>query len=702
VARGLAGGGKYCSGGALAFEQGSMGAFIETSTFSLNAVDGCTVLVTGGAFFVYHGGEVILGPEVLFLENTVSSMLAETVLGGAVALFLPTAFLTALNHTQFINNSAEGIAAAGGALSIVDGAAGASIRGAVFEGNSVRSRGRICRGGAAHIEAGEVCFEDCIVRRNYAQITGTGTGATGGGVSSEQLGKVILLRTTFVDNQAGGVGLFESTGAFANVAAENRAARAAHVASAGRTVLERCWLTTTTPNIPISNRLPNGAPWLLVARESGTITLTDCDVQGSPSSAEGLVSLIGSRSQIIIRGCNIHGMAEPVALNAAASDVSPSNLAIVASHFDPPLSLNAAAKALGPPDCGRIVAGQPMCDPRATCTVAATGGAECSCDAKGLRPTVGGRQDGSVCTEAHSLASSLISDQLYVTLSKPGDIDSIKLQMKARGETQLNVTVSASVSLYDYAGQLRRRISTDIDMLQEVGLVAFGQAVLWETDTPQALWTAFLDKQSFRYEDSRVFTFRVGLTCNLSVTEDCPADGDTIETSISLKTPQAELTSNVALTVSVRGLISCEHTRAWVDDSSLPIRIRVLAFDVDRMSINFTRGQFEVLWDNSLLSLRPEGTRGSNEYAMEIPQSVTTGDGAHTIVIRASEAWSSAAGRSETCELMRRNVSVTNCKAGSFSSGTACLPCEPGYVQPEQGRSTCTACAAGSFQVRAI
>jgi hypothetical protein len=90
---------------------------------------------------------------------------------------------------------------------------------------------------------------------------------------------------------------------------------------------------------------------------------------------------------------------------------------------------------------------------------------------------------------------------------------------------------------------------------------------------------------------------------------------------------------------------------------SAPIRVRLLAKDVDGMSINFTRAEIHLAFGGWSVPMSWVN-RGSNEYTADVPTELTAQPGLYALVVTASEAWSETAGQMTHCELLRRNVRI--------------------------------------------
>jgi hypothetical protein len=337
------------------------------------------------------------------------------------------------SSTRFVNNSVIGKSPNGGAVWIST-AKEASVFGAAFEGNMVRVLAEYGYGGALHVEASKMLVVACGFGSNVALLDDPAAtyGATAGGVSVWQDAELTLLDTSFSANQAGGVGTLEATGDPGTET--HRVVRAAHILSPGKTVAHRCVFTSTAP---IS--LPYSAPWWIVGTGAGRITLVNSTFRGpAAGQVEGMLSL-ADRASALLRSCT--GSNVMVDLKVAGG-----NLGIVDSTFAP--ALGSSLKSIVPPACGTEVAGQRMCDPRATCMRRPSGGVECQCNGEGIEPPAGMRDDGSRCETVVSLKADVAAPAVRLVLLKPGKHpDPIKLHTIATGDEGFNARYSRSTVL---------------------------------------------------------------------------------------------------------------------------------------------------------------------------------------------------------------------------------------------------------------
>ena len=282
--------------------------------------------------------------------------------------------------------------------------------------------GRGC-GGAIHVENGFLNFSHGWLEGNSGIMMSIGArDVSGGGVCVNDKAEVILVNVTMQSNMVGGSGFYESVSAYRPVAEQNRKARAAHIECAGKLTLHRCSVfdeAKASGNVAVA--------WLS-GRNFGRLVLIDTRLT---STSVGTIALVlAEHSAALLRNCSATNVsiANDGAVGAASGSSEGNNLGIVHSTFDPRLALT--VPTIGDSACARPVASlEPMCDPRASCVMAQSGGVRCRCADNGLREKDGSRGEGSVCERQASLASQLVTPKIRLAVTKPGNSSSVVLQV---------------------------------------------------------------------------------------------------------------------------------------------------------------------------------------------------------------------------------------------------------------------------------
>jgi hypothetical protein len=172
-----------------------------------------------------------------------------------------------------------------------------------------------------------------------------------------------------------------------------------------------------------------------------------------------------------------------------------------------------------------------------------------------------------------------------------------------------------------------------------------------------------LDADSSRFAAAKAFVVDFAADCH--GTRPCAQDGDTFETVLSVATwsDQAELHSAVTITAVVESMLSCVHSKVWVEldllsvPQSSAIRVHLEAYDVDNLPVAQTRAEVEFRFDGQALPVR--WSRGSNEYTADVPTSLTSSAGQYELNVTAVNGWT-LSGSVAGCVLFRRSITVTS------------------------------------------
>jgi hypothetical protein len=159
--------------------------------------------------------------------------------------------------------------------------------------------------------------------------------------------------------------------------------------------------------------------------------------------------------------------------------------------------------------------------------------------------------------------------------------------------------------------------------------------------------------------------------CNDSIgKDDCPADGDTLITSIRFGSSSNTVTlvpTEVRIVTEVQAAVSCERTKPTVRvvantdlDSILPaapLSVHLLAMDMDDQPIRFSRAELVLTWDGVAVPF--EWLRGLSEYSWHIPPDRDAGE--HEIVVRL---------KGSNCTLLRLTVTVESDRTQMIVAGS--------------------------------
>jgi hypothetical protein len=165
----------------------------------------------------------------------------------------------------------------------------------------------------------------------------------------------------------------------------------------------------------------------------------DCGAPQAASEGAGkLLNVLSASVDVLIRNCT--------ALNLTLQ--SQATLGVVDSVFDPPLD-TASMRTVSPPSCGIRVAGEELCDPRANCTLAASGGVHCAC-VGGLRYKPGAPEDGTQCQQDTFIDMQVLSKLANTRVRKPSNntgAPSMTIDVRAFGEQPFEAPYQVTLTL---------------------------------------------------------------------------------------------------------------------------------------------------------------------------------------------------------------------------------------------------------------
>jgi hypothetical protein len=362
------------------------------------------------------------------------------------------------------------------------------------------------------------------------------------------------------------------------------------------------------------------------------------------------------QSEVLISGCTV----KDLELRSLGT------LAVVNSSFEPPLNAS-VAPAVRPPNCGTFVAGERLCDPRASCEPRPSGGVQCSCSGEGLQDKPGMTPDGRVCIQATSVEPHFLARTLSAEIRKPGNGEAIRLHVQVKGESTVTLVLSASMThtsavLEGHAFSEALNPSRNWSRLDAKQISHYGHDLLWDVP-PSADAELQLDAAADLLSATRDYSFQLRVDCDGK--QPCAADGDTVETIITIgsaATPSSSR-SEMRLVTLVQSFLSCLHTRSRIEPDwesvpiSTPIRVRLYAYDVDKLPVSFTRAEASLVFGSQVIPM--QWSRGSNEYVGTVPAEYTERPGLYDLVLSASSAWNETERHATSCVLLRRTIIVT-------------------------------------------
>jgi hypothetical protein len=277
--------------------------------------------------------------------------------------------------------------------------------------------------------------------------------------------------------------------------------------------------------------------------------------------------------------------------------------------------------------------------------------------------------DGQHCVQDAEIRMLIQSQSFAMRLQKPSSLGSgqrIQILLHAEGEHALTVRYSMLATRMSVSGSAAfGSISNTSAAWQQLdnGTYAFyGLHILWDRP-PSSDAELDLDADSSRFAAEKTFVLDFAADCHGA--QPCAQDGDTFETVLGVATQsdQAELRSAVTFTAVVESLLSCEHSKVWVelDVRSVPqssaIRVHLKAYDVDNLPVAQTRAEVEFHFDGQALPV--QWSRGSHEYTADVPADLTENAGEYELNVTAVSGWTLSGG-TVGCVLFRRSITVTS------------------------------------------
>jgi hypothetical protein len=280
-------------------------------------------------------------------------------------------------------------------------------------------------------------------------------------------------------------------------------------------------------------------------------------------------------------------------------------------------------------------------------------------------------EDGRQCEQDAEIRATLQTNVVSITVKKPGvSRDTLRAIIQATGEHPYKIGLNVSVSRLDGSAWPSSRLvvgAVTAVPTNQTSVSAFGQFIEWHNPYPPLYWAADLDNAHF--SDTWEQAFHLRLECDNKL--DCVADGDILETIVSVKSQQdARLSSRVTILAMVESLMSCENSKAQmtqagkiVQGSAISaensLRVRIEAFDVDGYMISRTRAEIEFRCNNETLLLQP-WSPGSNEYVAEVPPDLLLHLGQFDLVVRALNGWNQTSRKMAPCDLLRITLVATS------------------------------------------
>jgi hypothetical protein len=307
----------------------------------------------------------------------------------------------------------------------------------------------------------------------------------------------------------GGVGLAQSE-------ASTTVGGAHMLAEGGDVILDSCSVAEDRASGQ-EVALENAAQWWLASGQS--LALRNSSFR-SATPGQGLLCIQGPLLQLMIRGCAF----ENVTIGVVDGVKNAQPIGVVDSTFAPDLdpSVLTVQPTSDSGTCAAQLLGEQVCDARALCKTAPSGGVRCSCVGEKLRYKPGVPEDGRQCEQDASLRAVLESESVTIDVAKPGSLANrtLTLIVEAHGEAELAVSFNVTMAWFEAGSGAMIAVNGSIGVDQP-SMSAFGQHVEWKQPPPEALWHANLDGRKFKYADTSRHEFNVRLACDRATRELC-------------------------------------------------------------------------------------------------------------------------------------------------------------------------------------
>jgi hypothetical protein len=392
--------------------------------------------------------------------------------------------------------------------------------------------------------------------------------------------------------------------------------------------------------------------------------LENCDVNPGSGSPAKFLHVLSPQTEVLVDGCTFVNLT----MQSALAESIDNAWGIVNCTFDPSLD-PAAVSTVQPPQCGTKRAGERTCDPRALCEPLESGGVRCSCVRDGLATRKGVLPNGRQCEQQTSI--KLLTQASHITMSvlKPTfSADAVAVAFAAAGEQGFNASYNMTMMRFrpsDGAPQEQKSTAHGWSSIDQLRMSLDGHHVIWKGTLPSEDSAVDLNAAAGKFSFSRTFELLIELNCTAG--EPCVEDGDIVNTVVTAVSAADALVSEVKISATVESLVSCDHSRGWIqglppDEVSVserfPLKLHFAIRDCDGMPIKYTRAEFNVSFGDQSVPHAWKG-RGSSEYVADLGAELTATAGSFDLVVTALKGLSQASAHEALpCELFRKTIKV--------------------------------------------
>jgi hypothetical protein len=421
--------------------------------------------------------------------------------------------------------------------------------------------------------------------------------------------------------------------------------------------------------------------------ESNTLTCPpnsdweDCGLPPPPDAGPfgKLINVRSLEAEMVVRGSTV--------MNLTLKSVR--LVGAVNSTFEPPLPPSQAVQPRsGSGACGVHLAGQWLCDPRAKCEGAPSGGVRCSCTDAGLDFRPGFAADGQKCMQQTSINLLTQTSHVIMSVKKPTfNAGAVLIVFSAAGETGFNASYSMSVARVrpsDAVPQLRGPNSTQRSWssIDHQRMSLDGHHLIWKGTPPSADSAVDLGDVAGKFSFTKAFTLSIELNCTTG--EPCIEDGDVIHTFVTATSDSDGLVSEVKISSAVESLASCNNSVAVVmqsdgsseGESGVPVAdllatdvafvfVDLRVVDADGIPIRVNQPKSVVSWgsgDGPARQIVPtkaiERNSWSNRFTAVLEDSWRSSPGSYVLQVELRGAWNENLGVVGDCVLLKHTIRI--------------------------------------------
>ena len=245
--------------------------------------------------------------------------------------------------------------------------------------------------------------------------------------------------------------------------------------------------------------------------------------------------------------------------------------------------------------------------------------------------------------------------------STPATGKSLTLVLNVNGGSAFAPQYTATISRLGSAQPISSRAFTSLD---EPRLSLDGLHAEWQGNAPSGDAAVELSATAGKFSETKVYQLVIYADC--TGTQPCAADGDTIDTVLTIgnaSSPEGQR-SQVLVSARIQAVPSCSRSTAalvasagQVDPSTESVRLEAQLLDVDALPITVSSPKVIVVWANKTFPLE-RTVAGSSRFSWEIPASLRREPGRYAYNVLVEEAWDEVERAKARCSLLEGTLYV--------------------------------------------